>query len=296
MAKTQCVHSKMPLQLTYKNPYSTTSKRPENAVIFQPLFTGKEKDSETGYYYFGARYYNSDLSLWLSVDPMAEKYPSLSPYNYCAWNPMKLVDPNGEEEELAPYIIFNGEKHSFQIWDDNNTPDDYDDDLLLAQFHAGNNVSRKDNPSGNWEDGIYSMLDTEKPYKHYDNNGNPLTEVRKGSIIPKDSKDGAYGEYGIFRANNFSQDDGTVRSGMAFHAGRGVTDESSQYSYTMGCIRVAPEAILSTIDAINEFGPLQKIVVQNNRQSTKSPEANSIRPGGNLPIYLLKPIKIEANR
>ncbi|MBQ3580486.1 MAG: RHS repeat-associated core domain-containing protein [Bacteroidales bacterium] len=60
-------------------------------------FSGKEKDSETSYYYFGARYYNSDLSIWLSVDPMADKYPSLSPYNYCAWNPMKLVDQNGEE-------------------------------------------------------------------------------------------------------------------------------------------------------------------------------------------------------
>ena len=60
-------------------------------------FTGKEKDSETGYYYFGARYYNPDLSLWLSVDPMADKYPSLSPYNYCAWNPMKLVDPDGND-------------------------------------------------------------------------------------------------------------------------------------------------------------------------------------------------------
>lgn len=64
-------------------------------AIFQSASTGKEKDSETGYYYFGARYYNSDLSLWLSVDPMADKYPSLSPYNYCLWNPMRLVDPDG---------------------------------------------------------------------------------------------------------------------------------------------------------------------------------------------------------
>ncbi|MCR5193604.1 MAG: hypothetical protein K6D59_09900 [Bacteroidales bacterium] len=61
-------------------------------------FTGKEKDSETGYCYFGARYYDSDLSgLFLSVDPMADKYPSLSPYSYCAWNPVKLVDPDGKE-------------------------------------------------------------------------------------------------------------------------------------------------------------------------------------------------------
>ncbi len=60
-------------------------------------FTGKEKDSESGFYYFGARYYDCDLSgLFLSVDPMSDKYPSLSPYAYCAWNPIKIVDPNGD--------------------------------------------------------------------------------------------------------------------------------------------------------------------------------------------------------
>ena len=59
--------------------------------------TGKERDSETGFSYFGARYYDSDiLTGWLSVDPLADKYPGLSPYAYCAWNPVKLVDPDGE--------------------------------------------------------------------------------------------------------------------------------------------------------------------------------------------------------
>ena len=60
-------------------------------------FSAKEKDSETGLSYFGSRYYSSDLSIWLSVDPMSDKYLSLSPYVYCANNPIKLVDPNGEE-------------------------------------------------------------------------------------------------------------------------------------------------------------------------------------------------------
>ena len=50
---------------------------------------------------FGSRYYSSDLSIWLSVDPMSDKYPSLSPYVYCANNPIKLVDPNGEEIEVT---------------------------------------------------------------------------------------------------------------------------------------------------------------------------------------------------
>ena len=58
-------------------------------------FSGKERDSETGYSYFGARYYSSDLSVWLSVDPMAGKYPSMSGYMYVAGNPVMLVDPDG---------------------------------------------------------------------------------------------------------------------------------------------------------------------------------------------------------
>ena len=59
-------------------------------------FSAKEKDSETGLSYFGSRYYSSDLSVWLSVDPMSGKYPSLSPYVYCADNPVRWVDPNGD--------------------------------------------------------------------------------------------------------------------------------------------------------------------------------------------------------
>ncbi len=67
-------------------------------------FTGKERDEETGYGYFGARYMDHELmTMWLSVDPMADKYPSISPYAYCAWNPVKLVDPNGEENII--YIV-----------------------------------------------------------------------------------------------------------------------------------------------------------------------------------------------
>ncbi len=60
-------------------------------------FSAKERDAETGLSYFGSRYYSSDLSIWLSVDPMSDKYPSLSPYVYCADNPVRYVDPNGEE-------------------------------------------------------------------------------------------------------------------------------------------------------------------------------------------------------
>ena len=55
-----------------------------------------------------ARYYNSDLSIWLSVDPMSDKYPSTSPYTYCANNPVKLVDPNGREIWVGDYYYRDG--------------------------------------------------------------------------------------------------------------------------------------------------------------------------------------------
>ena len=73
-------------------------------------FTGKERDEETGFSYFGARYYDSDLSgLFLSVDPMADKYPGLSPYAYCAWNPLKLVDPDGWEIDVSALYAKNSD-------------------------------------------------------------------------------------------------------------------------------------------------------------------------------------------
>ena len=59
-------------------------------------FSGKERDSETDYSYFGARYYTSDLGVWLSVDRLAKKYPSFSSYNFSLNNPINLVDPNGD--------------------------------------------------------------------------------------------------------------------------------------------------------------------------------------------------------
>jgi len=105
----------------------------------QPFtFTGKERDEETGYSYFGARYYDSDLSgLFLSVDPMADKYPNISPYAYCVWNPVKLVDPDGKDWDMivncedktvtikAQYAVQDGDEdarksaeEAIKIWND----------------------------------------------------------------------------------------------------------------------------------------------------------------------------------
>lgn len=54
-------------------------------------------DEETGLHYFGARYYDSRASIWLSVDPLAEKFPSIGPYAYCYQNPINVIDLDGLE-------------------------------------------------------------------------------------------------------------------------------------------------------------------------------------------------------
>jgi len=59
-------------------------------------FTGKERDAETDLDYFGARYYMAALGRWGNVDRFAEKYSSLSPYNYVANNPLMFIDINGD--------------------------------------------------------------------------------------------------------------------------------------------------------------------------------------------------------
>jgi RHS repeat-associated protein len=65
-------------------------------------FNGKELDEESGLYYYGARYFDPRISIWLSVDGEYDRYPHYSPYNYCLQNPIVLLDPDGN----SPISIF----------------------------------------------------------------------------------------------------------------------------------------------------------------------------------------------
>ena len=52
------------------------------------------------------RHYHPTLSIWLSVDPMSDKYPGVSPYVYCGNNPVVFKDPNGRE--IGDFFSMNG--------------------------------------------------------------------------------------------------------------------------------------------------------------------------------------------
>ena len=101
----------------------------------QYLFTGKELDA-TGLYYYGARYYDPRISMWLSADPIIGKYidegikwmremdgdemaisrqaagvfdgKNMALYTYCHHNPIILVDPDGEFAQVAIGALVGG--------------------------------------------------------------------------------------------------------------------------------------------------------------------------------------------
>jgi RHS repeat-associated protein len=64
-------------------------------------FNGKELDEETGLYYYGARYMDPRTSVWLSMDPLAEKFPRIGSYVFCMDNPVGHVDLDGKEPTPA---------------------------------------------------------------------------------------------------------------------------------------------------------------------------------------------------
>mgnify|MGYP001102095558 CR=1 FL=1 len=99
-------------------PFGEVFIEERNSVWNTPyLFNAKEFDEETGMYYYGARYYEPRLSLWMTVDPLSSYDPikgsdfyidglhnggvynsfNLSPYLYCYASPIILYDPDGQQ-------------------------------------------------------------------------------------------------------------------------------------------------------------------------------------------------------
>jgi len=61
-------------------------------------YNGKEKDNESGLYNYGMRYYAPWMCRFVSVDPLAPKYPFYSPYQYAGNKPISYVDIDGLED------------------------------------------------------------------------------------------------------------------------------------------------------------------------------------------------------
>jgi|688.fasta_scaffold02656_6 RHS repeat-associated protein len=134
-------------------------------------FTGHELDRETGLYYAGARYYDPKVSIWLSVDPLAEKYPNWNPYNYVMQNPINLIDPTGMEAEGDPHT--NSQQVNSEIdkilKEHPNAPI-----YLLVQSDTGEGRDRQKARGGNIGYDVYTIQDQ---------SNNPDTDYTNGSFF-----------------------------------------------------------------------------------------------------------------
>ena len=152
-------------------------ERPASSTWSTPYkFNAKELDEETGLYYYGARYYDPRSSVWISVDPLAEEKPWLSSYVYCLNNPLKFIDPDGEDE-------WDVDKKTNKITQKTNPKADaiYVNDngkridgVVMAKgsvnWIKGYNINKKENDGMNIngdENGtkVFKMLSNNSPYE-----------------------------------------------------------------------------------------------------------------------------------
>src|SRR5690606_16115817 len=132
----------------YLEPYPTQNMDSYNNPY---KFNGKEMDKETGMYYYGARYYDPRISIFVSVDPLAEE--TMEPYLYTGNNPIMFTDPTGMSKEGGEDWVYNKKDKTYH-WDSKvNKPSDI--------------------TNSNYE---YVGKSTDDVKDHYDNNnwfGNP---------------------------------------------------------------------------------------------------------------------------
>jgi RHS repeat-associated protein len=80
-----------------------------NGLLPDYMFNAKELDEESGMYYYEARYYAPPT--FISRDPHFESYPTMSPYAYCANNPVKYIDPTGKDG----VVVVDGENKTVTV-------------------------------------------------------------------------------------------------------------------------------------------------------------------------------------
>ena len=206
---------------------------------------GKERDSETGYDYFGARFFWSALGHWLSVDPLADKYPGISPYAYCAWNPIKYLDPDGRWS-VSVHASSNRAKSPYAIYQVHNRHGDVVyQTVVKVKGWKGSQYRDRRITYGDTPTGRYKM----NKWK-----------------APKDSRYGVNDLIDQTYLEGEGKGPGTNnRDYMHTHGGGDILNENGdliELKGTSGCIRMADEDIKemkSITDALESYDPQESM-------------------------------------
>ena len=174
------------------------------------LFNAKELDEEIGLYYYGARYYDPRTSLWLSTDPLESKYPNISTYTYCANNPIKRKELDGQD------WIEN--ENGDITWNVNINASNHSQMLKAGQTYRGTDYVRYKNWDNNRANGLVKEHYKSDKVLHYEiHNGiyqmDFTGKVVKANIVANKninlSKNAEYGIIGTANLNAVFSDGST---------------------------------------------------------------------------------------
>lgn len=145
-------------------------------------FIGKERDEESGYDYFGARYYIPPLLHWSSVDPLVDNDLHISPYAYCSWNPLLYIDLDGRDPvKPAPDAImgtpeyYRYREQQYQTFHNTTDPQAYYMSYGYKYATKFNNNSKNFSPKGQqWVQEVMLNLQNAMKIRLNDQDGTDL--------------------------------------------------------------------------------------------------------------------------
>ena len=197
----------------YGLPMATSTGQEKNPY----KYSGKELETEDGLdlYDFGARQYYPAIAMFDRPDPMAGDYPHLSPYMYCAANPVMLIDPTGRDiwkiNEKGEVVEWKETKEydRFEFVDkDNNIIKNEQGEEQVLQFEYGTVSHKKETynnvKSGNHGDisGQYDLFTVKG-----DRNGTELFEMFSNNVTAKSGN-----EIGLIRTGELGKGTNYVTS------------------------------------------------------------------------------------
>jgi RHS repeat-associated protein len=135
-------------------------------------FCGKEKDEESGLYYYGMRYYSPWTCRFINVDPLAKKYPFYTPYQYAGNQPIIAIDEDGLEPdpETATATQTNESQGT-------TTTENSQDSTSEGTY----------NSNGEYNNGIHTVVENNTLWNLSQRYGVSVEEIKKANNLSSDT-------------------------------------------------------------------------------------------------------------